>query len=262
MQFMILRRADERSEAGRLAAAESSLLFAHLQPSANAVRLTLRNGEASITPGPFPDPAEMIAGFAVIDVPGLDEAVAWARRWPAAEPAVELEIRESGCPGGCAEVVAADVAAPQGQRFAILLRSSRALEDETPVPQSKLDALDAHNAREAQAGVLLAGDGLRGSARGARVKVAKSGWSVIDGPFTEIKEMIAGFWLIRVPGLPEAIDWARRNPYPTGPDVDVEIRQLFDATDNVGQFTADLQAAEQRIRAEQLEAGMRAHFTA
>jgi hypothetical protein len=262
MQFMILRRADQRSEAGRLSPAEADLLGAHLQPSATAVRLTLRNGEASITPGPFPDPAEMIAGFAVLDVPTLADAVDWLKRWPAADTAVELEIRESGCPGGCAQVTPADNTETQGQRFAILLRSSPDLEHEVPVPQSKLDALDAHNAREAAAGVLLAADGLRGSARGARVKVGKGAFSVIDGPFTEIKEMIAGFWLIRVPALQDAIAWAIRNPYPTGPDADVEIRQLFDASDNIAPFTADLQAAEARMRAEQLEAGMRAHFTA
>ena len=262
MQFMILRRADQRSESGRLPTAEADLLFAHLHPSADAVRLTLRNGEATVTPGPFPDPAEMIAGFAVINVPAMADAVDWLKRWPATDDAVELEIRESGCPGGCAQVVPADGAHPDGKRFAILLRSSTALETEVPVPQSMLDALDAHNAKEAAAGVLLAGDGLRTSARGARVKVAKNAFSVIDGPFTEIKEMIAGFWMIRVPEMADAIAWAKRNPYPTGPDVDVEIRQLFDTTDNIDRFTPDLQAAEQRIRAEQLEAGMRAHFTA
>jgi hypothetical protein len=262
MQFMILRRADRRSEAGRLPASEAGLLLAHLQPSANAVRLTLRGGEATVTPGPFLDPAEMIAGFAVIDVPGMADAVDWLKRWPAADAPVELEIRESGCPGGCAQVEAADVADPRGRRFAILLRSSRALEDEVPVPRTVLDRLDAHNAGEAAAGVLLAGDGLRTSARGARVKVAKNTFSVIDGPFTEIKEMIAGFWLIRVPTMDDAIEWAKRNPYPTGPDVDVEIRQLFECSDNIDAFTPDLQDAEQRIRAEQLEAGMRAHFTA
>jgi hypothetical protein len=262
MRFMIFRRADQRSESGRLDAAESDLLFAHLHPSANAVRLTLHNGVATVTPGPFPDPAEMIAGFAVIDVPTLGDAVDWLKRWPASDPAVELEIRESGCPGGCAQVVPLDVADPQGKRFAILLRASRELEDEVPVPQAMLDALDAHNVKEASAGVLLAADGLRTSARGARVKTGKNAFSVIDGPFTEIKEMIAGFWMIRVPEMADAIAWAKRNPYPTGPNVDVEIRQLFDATDNIDQFTPDLQAAEQRIRAEQLEAGMRAHFTA
>ena len=261
MQFMILRRADQFTESARPSAAESALLYASLKPSDTAVRLSIRDGVSTVAHGPFPDPADMIAGFAVIDVPSKEEAVAWSRRWPAGEHAVELEVRESGCPGGCAEVVAAP-SDKEGKRYAILLRSSPDLENETPVPQHRLDALDASNAKEAAAGVLLAGDGLRGTGRGARVKVSRSAVSVIDGPFTEIKELIAGFWMIRVASMDDAIAWAKRNPYPTGPDVDVEIRELYELSDDISRFTPDLESAEQRIRAEQLEAGMRAHFTA
>ncbi|MES2319224.1 MAG: YciI family protein [Pseudomonadota bacterium] len=262
MQFMILRRADQLSESARLSPEESALLLATFKSSDSALRLTLADGQAHVTEGPFPDPADMIAGFAIIDVPSKDDAVAWLKRWPATGHPVELEIRESGCPGGCAQVIAANVPDPQGKRFAILLRNSAALDAEVPVPQHMLDTLDAHNAVEAKAGVLLAADGLRGSARGARVKVAEGAFSVVDGPFTEIKEMIAGFWLIRVPALEDALAWAKRNPYPTGPNVEVEIRELFETSQDIAGFTPDLQAAEQRIRAEQLEAGMRAHFTA
>jgi hypothetical protein len=262
MHYMILRRADRQTEAQRLSPEESALLFATLKSSESAVRLTLRDGQATVTHGPFPDPAEMIAGFAIVDVPSKEAAVQWLRRWPATEQPVELEIRESGCPGGCAQVAPANVPDAQGRRFAILLRQSEALEAELPVPQHKFATLDAHNAAEANAGVLLAADGLRTSARGARVKVSKAAFSVVDGPFTEIKEMIAGFWLIRVADMDAAIAWAKRNPYPTGPDVDVEIRELFETSQDISGFTPDLAAAEQRIRAEQLEAGMRAHFTA
>lgn len=263
MQYMILRRSDPRSESGRLPQAEDSQLFASLQPSKTAVRLALRDGEATVTPGPFPDPAEMIAGFAIVDVPDKAAAIDWLRAWPASDNEVELEIRASGCPGGCAQVKPAVVPGHENdKRFAVLLRSSDDLEAETPVPQAKLDALDVHNAVEAKAGVLLAADGLRSSALGARVKVAKNSFSVIDGPFTEIKEMIAGFWLISVPSMHDAIAWAKRNPYPVGPNVDVEIREVFDSAAIADLFTPDQQAAEQRIRAEQLEAGMRAHFTA
>ena len=262
MQYMIIRRADPQSETARLPAAESDLLFAALKPSEFAVRLSLHNGEASVTHGPFPDPAEMIAGFAIVDVSSKQGALEWLQRWPASRHPVELELRESGCPGGCAQVIAPDNGAAQGKRFAVLLRNSRELDDEVPVPQHKLDLLNAHNAAEAKAGILLAADGLRTSARGARVKVAKGTFTVVDGPFTEIKEMIAGFWIIRVPAMEDAIAWARRNPYPTGSEVEVEIREVFETNTNIDAFTPDLQAAEQRIRAEQLDAGMRAHFTA
>jgi hypothetical protein len=262
MQFMILRRADADSESARLSPEESDLLFAALKPSASALRLTLHDGEARVTEGPFPVHAEMIAGFTIIDVPTKQDAVEWLKRWPVGEHPVELEIRESGCHGGCAQVTPAPSPEAEGKRFAVLLRSSAALEAEAHVPQQMLDTLDAYNADQAKAGILLAADGLRSSARGARVKVAKNTFSVIDGPFTEIKEMIAGFWLIRVPTLQDAQAWARRIPYPTGPHADVEIRELYETSQNIERFTPDLEAAEQRIRAEQLEAGMRAHFTA
>lgn len=261
MQFMILRRADAHSEAARPSPAESALLLATLKPSDSAVRLTIRDGEASVIPGPFPDTADMIAGFAIIDVGSKEAAIEWLKRWPASEQSVGLEVRESGCPGGCAQVHSSS-AHHEGKRFAILLRSSQALEAEVPVPRHRLEALDLHNAKEAAAGVLLAADGLRTSARGARVTVAAAQFSVVDGPFSEIKELIAGFWLIRVASLDDAIAWARRNPYPSGPDAEVEIRELFELSADISSFTPDLESAEQRIRAEQLEAGMRAHFTA
>ncbi len=255
MQYMILRRADPASEKGRLSGAESALLRATLQSSGKAVRLTLGEGEPKVVHGPFPDPSEMIAGFGVIDVPTMADAVEWLRRWPQAQDAVEVEIRESGCPGGCAEVQAVKVDEPKGKRFAVLLRSSQALEDETPVPEENLRTLDRHNAAEASKGVLLAADGLRGSARGARVKVGKGSFSVVDGPFTEIKEMIAGYWLIRAASMEEAIAWAKRNPYPTSPKVEVEIRELYE-----DEFTAEQAEAERNMRATQLDTAMRAEL--
>ncbi|MES2019550.1 MAG: YciI family protein [Pseudomonadota bacterium] len=261
MAFMILRRADRFTEASRLSPEESKLLFATLKPSASALRLTIRDGQATVTPGPF-EPVEMIAGFAIVDVPTRQEALDWLARWPVTDHEIELEIRESGCHAGCAPVLAAGDPDADGKLFAILLRSSADLEAETPVPQHRLDTLAASNGAEMAAGVLLAGDGLRTSARGARVKLSTQARTIIDGPFTEIKEMIAGFWLIRVASMDDALAWARRNPYPTGPDVDVEIRELYLTSQDIAPFTPDLEADEQRIRALQLEAGMRAHFTA
>lgn len=255
MQYMILRRANPASEQARLSAAESALLRATLQSSGNAVRITLGEGEPKIVQGPFADPSEMIAGFGVIDVASMADAVEWLRRWPQANEPVEVEIRESGCAGGCAEVQALNVDEPKGKRFVVLLRSSQALENETPVPEENLRTLDRHNAAEAAKGVLLAADGLRSSARGARVKVAKGSFSVVDGPFTEIKEMIAGYWLIRVASMDEAIEWALRNPYPTSPKVEVEIRALFD-----DEFTQEQAREERNMRATQLDMAMRAEL--
>jgi hypothetical protein len=279
MRFMIFRKADKDSEAGvppgaallqavrayqqQLADAGIMRGGAELQPSASGVRLRLSPGGAAVVGGPFSEMKELIAGFAVIDVASKAEAVAYLERWPCdAGGGVELELRESGCAGGCAEVQAAGAADAQGKRFVVLLRSSADLESEVPVPRERLDALDANNAAEAKAGVLLAADGLRSSAQGARLTVGAGKVSVVDGPFTEIKEMIAGYWMIRAPSLQDAIEWAKRNPYPTGPLVEVEIREVREIEDAGAGFTPELRAAEQRMRAGQLEAGMHAHLAA
>ena len=259
MPYMILRRADARTEAGGLPPAEAGLLDVVFAPTEQAVRLTIRDGQVTVKRGPFDD---TVAGFTMVASPTIPDAVEWLRRWPAADAeddtdaAVTLEIRQRGCPDNCAAIDLTGEGA--GERYAILLRSNEALETEVPVEVAKITALDAHNAREFAAGTLLAADGLRGTSRGARVRVAKSVFSVIDGPFTEIKELIAGFWLIRAKNMDEAIAWASRNPYPTGPDVEVEIRPVL-ATRSFG---ADLATEESRLRAGQLDAGMRAHFTA
>jgi hypothetical protein len=110
----------------------------------------------------------------------------------------------------------------------ILLRSDAASERDTVPPRHKLDTLDAFNAAQAAAGMLLAGDGLKSSARGARVHFKGGRASVIDGPFAEAKELIAGFWMIRAASMDDAIAWARTLPYPTGPEVEVEIREVMD----------------------------------
>lgn len=129
--------------------------------------------------------------------------------------------------------------------------------DDAP-PQAVLDTLDAFNAAQARAGVLLAADGLQPSARGARVRFAAGVPSVVDGPFTEIKELIAGYWMIRAASMVDAIAWARTVPYPIGAHVEVEIRPLYELDDFDIPFDADLRLAEARMRDQQLDAGMRA----
>ena len=278
MRFLILRKADLRTEQGVMPGADLLAAMgsynrqltdagvmrggAGLRPSAEGARLTLGDGDPVVTHGPFPDTGELVAGFSVFEADSREQAIEWIRRWPAQDVDGELtvEIRESGCPDGCAEVRPSS-AAPGGGRYVVLLRSSPALEAELPVAQERLDRLDAHNAAEAAKGVLVAADGLRSSARATRVhfKAGKAA-SVVDGPFTEIKELIAGYWLIRAGSLADAIEWAKRNPYPTGPRVDVEIRPLYEPQDFAPAFTADLRAAEERMRAAQLESGLHARL--
>nr|MBA2722547.1 YciI family protein [Methylibium sp.] len=99
-----------------------------------------------------------------------------------------------------------------------------------------------------KAGVMLAGEGLHPSSKGARVRFSGTKRTVIDGPFTEAKELVAGFWLIQVRSLEEAIEWVKRCPNPTGGEPEIEIRQIFEAADFGPEFTPELRAQEERQR--------------
>ena len=102
-----------------------------------------------------------------------------------------------------------------------------------------------------KAGVLLAADGLHPSSRGARVRFSGDNRTVVDGPFAETKELIAGYWIIQVKSLDEAIEWVKRVPNPTGDQGEIEIRQIFDADDFGEALTPELREREQRM-AEQI----------
>jgi hypothetical protein len=99
-----------------------------------------------------------------------------------------------------------------------------------------------------KAGVMLAGDGLHPSSKAARVKFSGNKRTVIDGPFTETKELIAGFWLWQVKSLDEAIEWVKRCPNPHEGESEIEIRPLFEAADFGAEFTPELQEQEERLR--------------
>jgi hypothetical protein len=233
-------------------------------PDAEALRLKLWPGGEVVTTGPFPSTERLPAGFAVFEAPSRAAALAWLRdHLPvSAAGTATLELRETGCPGGCAGIPPG--AAGGDACYAILLRSDAGTERDAIPPQEKLDRLNAFNAIHAAAGTLLAGDGLKSTARGARVRVANGGASVIDGPFSEAKELIAGFWMIRAPSIEAALDWARTLPYPTGPEVDVEIRRVA-LIAPPGASTASAGAPDRlredaSVRAEQLDAALRAEL--
>jgi hypothetical protein len=181
------------------------------------------------------------------------------KRWPPTDAdatgEVVLELRETGCPGGCAQVPPA--AAGEGGRYLILLRSSAGTEADRIPPQHMLDALNAFNAEQAAQGRLLAGDGLKASSSGARVKLSGGQASVIDGPFAEAKELIAGFWMIRASSMADAIAWARTLPYPTGPWVEVEIREAMTMDDILPALDEAQRRLDASLRSEQLDAALR-----
>jgi hypothetical protein len=118
------------------------------------------------------------------------------------------------------------------------------------MPSEKLLAeMGKYNEELVKAGVLLAGEGLQPSSKGARVKFSGDKRTVIHGPFADTKKLIAGFWLFQVKSKEEAIEWVKRCPNPLEGDCEIEIRQVFEAEDFGAEFTPELREAEERMRA-------------
>jgi hypothetical protein len=277
VQFMVIRRDAGPAGASLDAALRDAgvlRLTVDLAPGAACARLALSPAGAVVTPAPFADGGG-VAGFSVFEAGSKDAAVDLVRRWAAANPdairdatrSATLEVRETGCPGGCPTVLEPD-AGEAGHRYVILLRSNAMTESDGVPPQAFLDTLNAFNERQARAGVLLAGDGLKSTARGARVHLRGGEAAVMDGPFTEAKELIAGFWMFRAASMEAAIDWAKSVPYPTGPVVEVDIRQvaapaaIAPAAIAPAAITLEELRADGGLRAEQLDAALRAELTA
>jgi hypothetical protein len=117
-----------------------------------------------------------------------------------------------------------------------------------------LGAMGKYNEELVKAGIMLAGEGLQPSSKGARVRFKGSERRVVDGPFAETKELIAGFWLWEVRSMEEAIEWVKRCPNPMEGESEIEIRQVFEADDFGENLTPELREAEERLRG-QVEAG-------
>lgn len=133
-------------------------------------------------------------------------------------------------------------------RFMVIVRATQDSEAGVMPSTELLAAMGKYNEELVKAGVLLAGEGLHPSSKGARVRFSGSSRTVTDGPFAETKELIAGFWIFQVRSLAEAIEWVRRCPNPFEIDSDIEIRQIFEAEDFGEAFTPELREQEDRIR--------------
>ena len=135
-------------------------------------------------------------------------------------------------------------------RFMVIVKASK--ESEAGVlPDAKiLTEMGKFNEQLVKAGVMLAGEGLQPSSKGARVKFAGAKRTVVDGPFAETKELIAGFWLWQVKSMDEAVEWVKRCPNPHNTDGEVEIRQVFEACDFGPALTPELREQEERLRAQ------------
>jgi hypothetical protein len=137
-------------------------------------------------------------------------------------------------------------------RFMMMVRANRDSEAGVMPREELFAAMGRYNEELVKAGVLLAGEGLHPSSRGARVRFSGQQRSVVDGPFPE-QELIAGFWLIQVTSKEEAIEWARRCPNPMDGECEIEIRQVLEAEDFGDRFTPELRQQEERLRAQSAE---------
>ena len=260
---------DDLVQAGALLAAEG------LQPTSKGAHIKFSKGKPTVTDGPFAEAKEVIAGYWIIRAKSKQEAIEWARRIPFeagetpanSDGAGEVEVRqifeledfpvsaeESGWREKEAEFRAGSgglpAVNPRLKRFVIFRKADKNTEANAPASEELLAAMGAYNEEGINAGVLLAGEGLRPSSNGARVRYSEGKRTVIDGPFTESKELIAGFTMIQVPSKEEALAWVRRWPALDGDgEVELELRQVFDEDDFGAEFTPELREAEAHQRA-------------
>jgi hypothetical protein len=134
-------------------------------------------------------------------------------------------------------------------RFMILVKATADSEAGVIPDERMLAAMGAFNEELVKAGIIQAGEGLHPSSKGARVRFSGAGRTVVDGPFAETKELVAGFWIWQVKSKEEAIEWVKRCPNPMPGDSEIEIRQIFSAEDFGAEFTPELREQEEALRA-------------
>ena len=136
-------------------------------------------------------------------------------------------------------------------RVMVIIKANKESEAGVLPDQKLLTEMGRYNEELVKAGVMLAGEGLHPSSKGKRVRFSGGNVSVIDGPFAETKELIAGFWMWRVKSMDEAVEWLKRCPSPTdATDGEIEIRQVFEMEDFGAEFTPELREQEERLRAQ------------
>ena len=135
-------------------------------------------------------------------------------------------------------------------RFMILVKADKNSEAGVLPDEKFLTDMGKYNEELVKAGIMLAGEGLQPSSKGARVRFSGKNRTVIDGPFSETKELVAGFWLWQCKSKEEAIEWVKRCPNPMVGESEIEIRQVFESEDFGAEFTPELRAQEERLRTE------------
>jgi hypothetical protein len=135
-------------------------------------------------------------------------------------------------------------------RFMVMVKATKESEAGVMPREELLTEMGNYNEELVKAGVMLAGEGLHPSSKGARVRFSGKERTVIDGPFAETKELVAGFWLIQVKSMDEAIEWVKRCPNPMDGESETEIRQVFETEDFGDELTPELREQEARLRAQ------------
>ena len=133
-------------------------------------------------------------------------------------------------------------------RVMVIIKANEESEAGVPPSEELLTQMMNFNEQLANAGIMLAGEGLHPSSKGKRVRISGANRLVIDGPFAETKELIAGFWLWKVKSLEEAIEWVKRCPNPSNTETEIEIRQVFETDDFGAELTPELRKQEDRLR--------------
>jgi hypothetical protein len=267
VRFMMLVKASKESEAGvlpdekllsemgkyneQLVKAGAMLAGEGLQASSKGVRVRYANGKFKITDGPFAETKELVAGFWLIQAKSKQEAIEWAKRAPFQEgeveirPLFELEdfpVDPAEQPDGWREKEEQFRAAPPPARkpgtirFMGLLKADRDTEAGVLPDEKLLAAMGAFFEEGIKAGVILSGEGLQPSSKGARVRYSGSKRTVIDGPFAETKELVAGYAILQFKSKHEAIEWTKRfvqvdAPGRLGSESECELRQIFELED-------------------------------
>ncbi|CEJ12002.1 YCII-related domain protein [bacterium YEK0313] len=135
-------------------------------------------------------------------------------------------------------------------RFMVIVKATKESEAGEMPSEQLLTEMGNYNEELVKAGVMLAGEGLHPSSKGARVRFSGKNRTVVDGPFAETKELIAGFWIMQCKSREEVIEWVRRCPNPHDGESEIEIRQIFEAEDFGAEFTPELREQEERLRTE------------
>ncbi len=238
MRFMLMHKVDAQSEAGIPPSMELMMEMGKLiedgvkagvfvggeglKPTAQRVRLVFSKGKRTITKGPLRGNNEVLAGFSLLKVRSLDEAIEWATRFAAVVGDVEIEL------GPVNEPWDFGMPKPEGdipvRVLALHKADKRSEAGERPTPET-LQAMSALISEMTAAGVFGGGEALEPSSKGSRITIKQGHVSVVDGPFAESKELISGYAILQLPSQKEAIEWATRFAKLTGSE-EIDVREV------------------------------------